>query len=64
MKLRAAYDWVRERNERIEPKLTSEGDAIRLKHVYDVYVMAAMLTQEELIQAASLAEKYSDHEEG
>jgi hypothetical protein len=63
MKVRAAYDWKRERQGLIDPKLTSEGDAIRLKHVYDVYVLTAMLTHEELIHAATLAERYIGHEE-
>ena len=63
MKVRAAYDWLREQQGLIEPKLTTQGDHIRLKHVYDVYVLTAMLTQAERAEAAALAEKYADHEE-
>ena len=63
MKVRAAYDWMREQQGLIEPKLTTEGDHIRLKHVYDVYVLTAMLTQVERAEASALAAKYTDHEE-
>lgn len=63
MKVRAAYDWIREQQGLIDPKLTTEGDHIRLKHVYDVYVLIAMLTQAERAEAAALAAKYTDHEE-
>jgi hypothetical protein len=63
MKVRAAYDWLLERRGLVDAKLTKEGDRVRLKHVYDVYVLIAMLTPEELAQSAALAAKYFDHEE-
>lgn len=63
MKARAAYDWLLELSGRVGEKLTKEGDRVRLKHVYDVYVLATMLTAEELRQSALLAKKYAAHEE-
>ena len=63
MKVRAAYDWLKELNGLVSDKLTSEGDRVRLKHVYDVYVLAAILTEDELAQSSFLANKYVHHEE-
>ena len=63
MKARAAYDWLLELRGSIGEKLTNDGDRVRLKHVYDVYVLTTMLTAEELRQSALLAKKYAAHEE-
>ena len=63
MKVRAAYDWLLEQRGLLEEKLTKEGDRVRLKHVYDVYVLTAMLTEAERDQSAALARRYVDHEE-
>jgi uncharacterized protein (DUF952 family) len=63
LKVAAAYDWLREvRGERIEPKIDLEtGISRRLKHVYDVYALVAMLTERELEEAADLAVRYADN---
>jgi hypothetical protein len=63
MKVRAAYDWFLEQRGEVRPKLTPNGDRIRLKHVYDVYVVTAMMTEKELTEASTLAELYQDHDE-
>ncbi len=62
LKTAAAYDWLREKNEEIEPKVYREtGVSRRLKHVYDVYVLVAMLTEQEREEAIAIASRYEDH---
>ena len=63
MKMRAAYDLLMEQRGLVVEKLTTQEDRVRLKHVYDVYVLIAILTREELAQSAALAAKYLDHGE-
>jgi len=64
IKTRAAHDWLKEqRGEKISTANRETGVSKRLKHVFDVYVLVAMLTVEELDEAGELAKKYSMHEE-
>jgi hypothetical protein len=63
MKIRAAFDWLQEQRGLADLKLTATGDRVRLKHVYDVYVLTAMLTQGELAECTALAQNYANHEE-
>lgn len=53
MKVKAAHDWLHMTPEQREKKPNSE------KHAFDVYVLIAMLMEEELSQATTLAVKYS-----
>jgi len=62
LKVAAAYDWLREKNGEIEAKVYREtGISRRLKHVYDVYVLVAMLTEQEQTEARELAHRYAKH---
>lgn len=54
MKIKAAHEW-HERKQKGEHKPYSE------KHVFDVYILVAMLTEQELIECSTLAAKYEDH---
>jgi hypothetical protein len=64
LKIRAAYDWLGETRGEIRPKKSSDGDASRrLKHVYDVYALIAMITEQELNESFGLSEKFSAHTE-
>jgi hypothetical protein len=64
LRIRAAYDWLREQRREIPSTGNARtGDSKRLKHVYDVYVLIAMLTEEELHEAAALAGQYEHHSE-
>lgn len=64
LKTSAAWDWLREIRGEIPPKSDEEtGERLRLKHVFDVYAIVGMLTEDELEQAEALAGKYSDHPE-
>lgn len=52
MKVRAAHDWLRRQRGEMNPKANSE------KHVFDVYVLTAMLTETELTEASNLSGLY------
>lgn len=55
LKTRAAYDWLRMERREQPRKANIE------KHVLDVYVLTAMLTEIELGEAQGLAQAYRDH---
>jgi hypothetical protein len=55
MKVKAAHDWLEARNGPRRPKLGIE------KHVLDVYLLTAMLTEQEIREAEGLAERYATH---
>lgn len=62
LKVAAAYDWLKEQRGEIEPRIDREtGMSRRLKHVYDVYVLVAMLTEQERTEAIELAQRYENH---
>jgi hypothetical protein len=62
LKVAAAHDWLKERAGEIPPKTDREtGVSRRLKHVLDVYILVAMLTEVELSEAIQLAETYREH---
>lgn len=63
LKIRAAYDWLREERGEIEPKNRPGEVSTRLKHPFDVYSIIASLTETELNECAVLAQKYRDHEQ-
>ncbi len=56
MKVRAAHDWLRMDRGEIERKRFAE------KHPFDVYVLAAMLTESELDRCEELAAEFAHHE--
>ena len=53
MKLKAAHDWLRRERGEMEEKKNSE------RHVFDLYLLIAMMTEAELEEAAGLATRYS-----
>ena len=55
MKVAAAYEWLAMARSDKPPKKNSE------KHVFDVYVIIAMLTRDEVNSATVMAAKYSKH---
>ncbi len=55
MKVKAAHDWLEMERGKIPRKPNSE------RHVFDVYVLTAMLTEAELDEAAEYAGRYADH---
>lgn len=55
MKVKAVHDWLRMERGEIERR------PFREKHVFDVYVLVAMLTEAELSAATVLAAKYFNH---
>lgn len=55
MKVKAAHDWLRMRRGEIKLKPNSE------KHVLDVYILTAMLTEQELDESAEMARAYADN---
>ena len=57
MKLKAAHDWLSERQGRLDPKPN------RAKHLADLYRLIGALTEQELTEAQSLAATYRLHEE-
>ena len=62
LKVAAAYDWLREERGEIEKKFQGDTDIrLRLKHVYDVYVLTAMLTEAERDESSALTREYVDH---
>lgn len=64
IKTRAAYDWLGEQRGERKPRVSRDtGVSRRLKHVFDVYVLVAMLTVEELDESVELAQKYFGHAE-
>lgn len=52
LKVKAGHDWLRAERGEIPPKPD------RAKHVFDVYVLTAMLTELELQEASSAAARY------
>ncbi|MCX6380039.1 MAG: hypothetical protein NT023_11285, partial [Armatimonadetes bacterium] len=63
IKIAAGHDWLKERRGEIKAKADYDTEAsLRLKHVTDVYVLVAMLTEQELDEAKVLAQKYKDNE--
>jgi hypothetical protein len=52
MKVKAAHDWLRSEHGEITKKPGQE------KHVFDVYVLTAMLVENELAEAQKLAQQY------
>ncbi len=62
LKIAAAFDWLLEQRGEIPPKFAEEGeDSKRLKHVFDVVILVAMLTVQELSECKTLATKYLEH---
>ncbi len=58
LKIAAAFDWLQEIEGKLAPKKNSDGDqSRRLKHVYDVPVLVAMMTAEELDQSSAIGKK-------
>lgn len=57
LKIKAAHDWLRMERGEIAHKPRSE------RHVFDVYVLIAMLTEIELAVAEKLAQSYAAHPE-
>ena len=55
MKVTAAHDWLRYARGEATDRERSE------KHVFDVYALVAMLTEQELTEGRGLAAKYADH---
>lgn len=55
MKIAAAYDWLRRERGEMPPKY---GGA---KHVFDVYIITAMLTEVEIFEAVDIAKRYQAH---
>ncbi len=55
MKTVAAHDWWQTQG-------TAEAKPAREKHPFDVYLLVAMLTEEELQQCAALQKRYAGHE--
>lgn len=55
MKVRAAHDWLRRQRGEMEAKEFSE------KHAFDVYVLVAMLTEEELLRCGEIAGVFESH---
>src|SRR5262249_6467098 len=53
MKVKAAHDWLRMRRGEFDQKEFAE------RHAFDVYILVAMLTAEELETAEELAKKYA-----
>lgn len=55
MKVKAAHDWLRMERGEIKPR------PFREKHVFDVYVLVAMLSETELADSSMLAARYFNH---
>ena len=55
MKVMAAFDWLRYKRGELTDKERSE------KHAFDAYNLTAMLTEQEIGEASSLAEQYAPH---
>ena len=53
MKVKAAHDWLRRERGELKEKNNSE------RHVFDVYLLIAMMTESELEESAGLATRYS-----
>lgn len=54
MKVRAAYDWLRMTRDEIPAKPFSE------KHAFDVFLLVAMLTEEEIASSLPVANQFKD----
>lgn len=55
MKIKAAHDWLQMEQGLLTHKKNAE------RHVFDVYMLVAMLTEAELEEAATLAASYQNH---
>ena len=55
MKVRAAHDWLKMQRGQLKPKPFSE------KHAFDVYLIVAMLQENELNRSSELALHFSHH---
>lgn len=55
MKIKASFDWLKQTRQEIPPKED------RSKHVFDVYVLMAMLTEAELGEASEFAQRFREH---
>ena len=59
MKVRAAHDWLDERNGKIEPRSIPRSP----KHVFDVIMILAMLTPSAQQESQQLATEFREHPE-
>ena len=55
MKVKAAHDWLQMIRSGTRPKLNAE------KHVFDVYILVAMLLNEEVAECSELAARYTGY---
>lgn len=55
MKIAAAYDWLRRERGEIPSKYGAE------KHVFDVFILTAMLTETEVSEVTDIANRYQKH---